>query len=129
MILEAKARLTLLGHSYDGKLQEGLSGTGKYSDRWTIYICPSCRTETGFEWADFGKHVGSGFSNLTYQDRQAVEREVASRLTDENAFVDFYCQGCNGVVRIYYRYEPPERNSGVLSLKTVVERAPAGKPN
>ena len=66
MIADAKARLTLLGHGYDRKLNEGLSGTRKYSDRWTIYVCPSCHTETGFEWADFGKHVGSSFSNLMY---------------------------------------------------------------
>ena len=123
MIVDAKARFTLLGHGYDGRLIEGLSEPRKYSDRWTTYACPTCHAETGFEWVDFGKHVGSSFSNLLYPDRQAVEREAASRLTDENAFVDFYCQGCNGVVRIYYRYEAPERNSGLLQLKTVVERS------
>jgi hypothetical protein len=26
-----------------------------------------------------------------YPDRQAVEREVADKLTDENSFLDFYC--------------------------------------
>src|SRR5258708_9604747 len=122
MIVDARARFTLLGHGYDGRLCEGLSKTNQYSERWTIYSCPTCHTETGFEWTDFGKHVGSSFSNLQYQDRQAVEREAASRLTDENAFVDFYCQGCKGVVRIYYIYKAPERNHWLLVLETVVER-------
>jgi len=52
----------------------------------------------------FFKQVGSAFSNLIYQDRQAVEREAAPRLTDKNGFVDFYCPGCNAVVRTYFRY-------------------------
>jgi hypothetical protein len=88
--------------------------------------------ETGFEWADFLKHVGSAFSNLIYQDRQAVECEVAARLKDENGFADFYCPGCNGVVRIYFRYEEPEEkiHSGWLALRLVIERDPAAaKPN
>ena len=76
------------------------------------------------------KHVGSGFSNLVCRDKQAIEREAASRLTNENAFVNFYCEGCNAVVRVYYRYEPPERSYGLLDLKTVVELASRGaKPN
>ena len=79
-----------------------------YSERCTVYVCRTCCTQTGFEWSDFDKHIGSRFSNLMYPDRQAVEREVADKLTDENSFLDFYCSGCNGVVRVYYRYEPPE---------------------
>ena len=131
MVVAAKQRFTSLGYDYKGNISRGLARTAKaYSDRWLIYVCPTCHTEVGFEWNDLRKHVGSGFSNLVYQDKQAIEREAASRLTDENAFVDFYCAGCNGAVRVYYRYEQPERSSGLLDLKTVVECAPAGgKPN
>jgi len=102
-----------------------------YSDRWLVYVCPKCHTEVGFEWEDLKKHVGSGFSNLVYQDKQAIEREAASRLTNENAFVDFYCAGgCGGAVRAYYLYELPERSYGHLELRIVVERPSSGtKPN
>jgi hypothetical protein len=101
-----------------------------YSDQWLIYVCPTCHTEVGFERDDLRKHAGSEFSNLVYQDNQAIEREAASRLTDENALVDFYCEGCRAVVRVYYRYDPPDRGYGLLDLKTVVEQASSGaKPN
>jgi hypothetical protein len=94
-----------------------------YSVRWTVYVCPQCKTETGFEQLDFLKHVKTNFSNLMYQDRQAVEREASSRIRNENAFVDFYCSGCNGVVRAYYRYETPEEkvHGGGIELGVVVE--------
>jgi hypothetical protein len=131
MVVAAKERFTSLGYDSKGNISRGLAHTAKvYSDRWLIYICPTCRTETGFEWDDLRKHVGRNFSNLVYQDKQAVELEAASRLTDENAFVDFYCAGCSGAVRVYYRYEQPERSHGLLDLKTVVERPSTGtKPN
>jgi hypothetical protein len=67
-----------------------------------------------------------------YQDRQAVEREAASKLTDENAFVDFYCPAGNGIVRTYYRYEPPEErvHCGWLELRIVGEQSTSPeKPN
>jgi hypothetical protein len=122
MIAKAKDRFTLLGYGYDERPRYGLSEPHIYSDRWTIYVCPSCRAETGFEWPDFHKHIGSRFSNLTFPDQRAVEREAASSLNDENGFVDFYCHGCNGVVRTYYRYNPPEeRQSDWLELRMVVE--------
>jgi hypothetical protein len=62
-----------------------------------VYVCPKCKTETGFEWADFLKHVGSPFSNLVYQDRQAVEREVAHRLKDENGLPIFIARDVMGL--------------------------------
>jgi hypothetical protein len=126
MLVRARDRFTWLGYGFDDKSQAGLAEPSNYSGRWTVYVCRTCRTQTGFEWTDFNKHVGSRFSNLMYPDRQAVEREVADKLTDENSFLDFYCSGCNGVVRVYYRYEPPEERMhfGRLELKTVVERTP-----
>jgi hypothetical protein len=131
MVVTAKERFTSLGYDCKGRICRGLARATKvYSDRWLIYVCPTCHTEIGFEWDDLRKHVESAFSNLVYQDKQAIEREVASRLTNENAFVDFYCEGCTGAVRVYYRYEPPERSCGLLDLKTVVERSSTGaKPN
>lgn len=132
MVVAAGARFTVLRYGDKDGVFHGLSEPSKYSSRWTVYVCPKCKTETGFEWCDFEKHVGSGFSNLMYQDRQAVEREAASKLTDENGFVDFYCPGCNGVVRAYYRYEPPEErvHEEWLELRIVVERTPTiVKPN
>jgi hypothetical protein len=93
MIVAPKARFTLLRYGEKDGPFYGLSEPSAQSSRWTVYVCPKCRTETGFEWSDFGKHVGSRFSNLMYRDRQAVEREVPSRLTDQNAFVDFYWPG------------------------------------
>ena|ERR1700676_5271043 len=130
MVVAAKERFTSLGYDCNGKISPGLARASKaYSDRWLIYVCPTCRTEVGFEWGDLRRHVGSGFSNLVYQDKQAIEQEAAARLMNENAFVDFYCEGCNGAVRVYYRYEPPERSCGLLELKTVVERASAIEPN
>jgi uncharacterized C2H2 Zn-finger protein len=110
----------------------GLPEPSPQSSGWTLYVCPRCKTEIGFERADFLKHVGSSFSNLIYQDRQAVEQEAAPRLTDENGFADFYCPGCNGVVRTYFRYEGPEEriHAGWLVLRIVVERETAAtKPN
>jgi hypothetical protein len=130
MVVAAKERFTSLGYDCKGRISQGLARASRvYSDRWLIYVCPTCTTEVGFEWDDLRKHVGSRFSNLVYQHKQAIEREAASRLMNENAFVDFYCEGCNGAVRVYYRYEPPERSYGLLELKTVVERASAGKPS
>jgi|GEM_PF-1638467 hypothetical protein len=130
MMVAAKERFTLLGCDYKGNFREGSSERRGYSNRWTIYLCPTCSTETGFEWSDFSKHVRSAFSNLIYQDRQAIEREAAPRLTDENAFADFYRPGCKGAVRVYFRCDEPERSYGLLDLKIVIERAPTGaKPN
>jgi hypothetical protein len=130
MVVVANERFTTLGYDHKGRISRGLARASKvYSDRWLIYVCPTCRTETGFEWDDLRKHVGSSFSNLVYQDMQAMEREAASRLTNENAFVDFYCEACRGAVRVYYRYEQPERSYGLLDLKTVVERTTGAKPN
>ena len=125
MLVRAMDRFTLLGYGFENKSMAGLSEPSNYSERWTIYVCSKCKTQTGFEWHDFNKHVGAVFSNLMYQDRQAVEREVTDKLTDENSFLDFYCSGCNGVVRVYYCYEPPEErvHGGRLLLKTVVERS------
>ena len=108
----------------------GLPEPSNYSERWTIYVCPRCRTQTGFEWADFTRHAGIRFSNLALADQQAIELEVADRLMDENSFVDFYCSGCKGVVRVYYRYEPPEErvHGERVELKTVVERTHPPEP-
>lgn len=133
MIVGPEVRFTLLrwGDQRGGPLC-GLPEPSSQSSRWTVYVCPKCKTETGFEWADFLKHVGSAFSNLVYQDRQAVEREVAHRLKDENGFADFYCPGCNGIVRVYFKYEGPEEriHGGWLALRLVIERDPAAtKPN
>ena len=124
MLVRAMDRFTLLGYGFEDQAMTGLSEPSKYSQRWTVYVCSKCHTQTGFEWTDFAKHVGRLFSNLMYPDRQAVEREVTDKLTDENSFLDFYCSGCNGVVRVYYRYDPPEErvHIGRLVLKTVVER-------
>jgi hypothetical protein len=131
MIVAAKERFTSTGYDHKGRISRGLARASKvYSDRWLIYVCPTCQTEVAFEWDDLRKHVGSRFSNLVYQDKQAVEREAAPRLTNENAFVDFYCEGCRAAVRVYYRYEQPERSYGLLDLKTVIERSSTGaKPN
>jgi hypothetical protein len=127
MVVAAKERFTSLAYDSEGRVSRGLAQASKvYSDRWLVYVCPTCRTEVGFEWDDLRKHVGTSFSNLVYQDKKAIERESASRLTNENAFVDFYCEGCTAAVRAYYRYEVPERSYGLLNLKTVVERPSAG---
>jgi len=124
VISRAKDRFTLIGYDRDGRVIYGLTERHKYSDRWWVYVCPVCDSETAFECADFKKHAVSNFSNLMYPDQQAVEREAAPHLTDENAFLDFYCQGCNSVVRTYYHYEPTgERRGGCLELKVVVERS------
>ena len=124
MISQAKDRFTLIGYDRDGRVIYGLSGRHKYSDRWWVYVCPVCDSETGFECTDFKKHAASAFSNLMHPDQQAMEQEAAPHLTDENAFLDFYCQGCNGVVRTYYRYEPVgERWGDRLELTIVVERS------
>jgi hypothetical protein len=64
-----------------------------------------------------------------YPDRQGMERSSAARLTNENAFVDFYCAGCKSAVRTYYRYEAPERNYGLMELKTVIEQPSGVKPS
>jgi hypothetical protein len=81
-------------------------------------------------WATSTRHLNAGISNLLCQDREAVEKEAASKLTNENGFVDFYCMGCTGAVRVYYRYEPPERGQGLLELRTVVEHSSsAARPN
>jgi hypothetical protein len=131
VIVAAKESFTSLGYDHKGRVLRGIARASKvYSDRWLVYVCPTCHAEVGFERDDLRKHVGSGFSNLAYQDKPAVEREVTPQLTDENAFVDFYCKGCSGAVRIYYQYEAPERSCGLLDLKTVVERSPTGaEPN
>jgi hypothetical protein len=94
MRVRARDRLTWLGYGFEENSQAGLAEPSNYSGRWTVYVCRACRTQTGFERSDFNKHVGSRFSNLMYPDRQAVEREVADKLTDENSFLDFYCSGC-----------------------------------
>ena len=124
MLVKASDRFTLLGHGFSDRSMIGLTEPSNYSDRWTIYVCPVCRTRTGFEWTDFNKHAGIRFSNLSSSDRQAIEREAADMRTDANSFLDFYRPGCKGVVRIYYRYEPPEdRVHGErVELKMVVER-------
>ena len=130
MVVHAQNRFTRLRWGYGQGPVDGLSEPSQYSSRWTVYVCPKCRAETGFEKPDFLKHVGTNFSNLMYPDRPAVEREAACHLKDENAFVDFYCGGCNGVVRTYYRYEPPEEKVHfegielrfVVEHKTLVER-------
>ena len=133
MIVAPEVRFTLLrwGDKRGGPLY-GLSEPSSQSSKWTVYVCPRCKTETGFEWSDFLKHVESNFSNLIYQDRQAVAREAAPRLVDENGFADFYCPGCNGGVRIYFRYEGLEErvHTGWLALRFVIEKDPsAAKPN
>lgn len=131
IVVSARERFTSVGYDHKGEISRGLARASKaYSDSWLVYVCPTCNTEVGFELEDLRKHVGSGFSNLLYQDKQAMEREATSRLTDENAFVDFYCQGCGRAVRVYYRYEPPDRSYGLLTLKTVLEITSRGaKPN
>jgi hypothetical protein len=124
MVVKARDRFTLLGDGFYNRSMKGLLEPSNYSDRWTVYVCPACRTQTGFKWADFYKHAGIRFSNLSPADQEAVEREVADWLTDGNSFLDFYCSGCKGVVRVYYQHEPPEErvHGGRVELKTVVER-------
>jgi hypothetical protein len=124
MVVYASQRFTRLRWGYGNGPVNGINEPSGYSDRWTVYVCPNCKTETGFEELDFMKHVETNFSNLMYPDRQAAEREASRRRRNENAFVDFYCSGCNGVVRAYYRYEPPEEkvHCGGVELGIVVER-------
>src|ERR1700751_5248783 len=132
MLVKAIERFTLLGCGFEDRSLTGLPEPSNYSDRWTIYVCPTCDTQTGFEWSDFHKHVGSNFSNLRHPDREAIEREVDHRLTDENSFLDCYCSGCEGAVRVDYRYESPEErmHGERIELKTVVEPMPPGiKPH
>ena len=123
MVVQARERFTRLRWGYGHGSFAGLSEPSQFSSRWTVCVCPKCRAETGFEQPDFLKHVGRNFSNLMYPDRQAVERQATSYLRDENAFVDFYCSGCDGVVRAYYRYDPPEEkvHGEGIKLAIVVE--------
>lgn len=129
MITDAKSRFTVVGWDERGEALYG-NATSKtnYSDRWFVYICSTCRTETGFEKKDLITHVGTGHSNLLESDQNSVERELASYLTSENSFVDFYCSGCGKAVRAYYLYEPYEdRRGDSLKLKTVAEVSPSAK--
>jgi hypothetical protein len=120
MIADAKTRFTLVGRGKKGDTLRGSAETGKkYSDRWFVYVCPVCKTETAFEWNDFVRHAGKSFSNLMASDEQAIGGEAAGRIENENAFIDFYC---HSFVRAYYYCEPPQdRQNKWLTLKTVVE--------
>ncbi len=127
--MDAKTRFTLVGRDRKGNSLYGFAETKKkYSDRWFVYVCPACSTETAFEWSDFVRHAGKSFSNLVASDELAIEREVAGRLRNENAFIDFYCTGCHSFVRAYYYFEPwQDRQNEWLKLKTVVELRGRGR--
>ena len=66
-----------------------------------MYVCPVCSTQTGFDWKDFERHAKGAHSNLSVADQRVIEAKAQSRLGSENAFVDFYCPGCNQAVRTY----------------------------
>jgi hypothetical protein len=121
MIADAKTRFTLVGRDKKGNALRGSAETAKkYSDRWFVYVCPVCKTETAFEWNDFVRHAGKSFSKLIASHEQAIGGEAAGRLKNENAFIDFYCTGCHSFARAYYYYEPPQdRQSEWLTLKTI----------
>ena len=124
MLVSAKERFTLLGYGFDDRSMSGLSEPSQHSGQWTVYVCPTCRTQTGFEWTGFNRHTGSAFSNLKRPEAQEVEPEVGDKLANEPSFLDFYCPGCAGALRVYFRYEPAEEKvrGERLELKMVIER-------
>jgi hypothetical protein len=127
MIINASERFTWIFHGdvkdRDGRAVRGLAEPSQFSQRWTVYVCSTCKTETGFEWSDFYRHVGAQQSNLKPVDRQAIELEHVPPTTHENSFLDFYCSGCGRVVRVHYWYEPPEERAHMewVELRTIAE--------
>ena len=64
MVVAAKERFTSLGYDCNGKISRGLARASKaYSDRWLIYVCPTCRTEVAFEWDDFRDELIEAIKN------------------------------------------------------------------
>lgn len=74
----------------------------------SIYTCPACGKQVSFTAEEFEQHAFSEETNLSTED--AKEIGVASQAysmkrfksINFKPFVDFYCEGCHGGVRIYY---------------------------
>lgn len=74
----------------------------------SIYTCPTCGKQVSFTVEEFEQHSFSEETNLSAED--ANEIGVASQAyslqrfksINFKSFVDFYCKGCQGGVRIYY---------------------------
>lgn len=83
-------------------------GEDSQADWRSVYTCPVCGTQVTFTADDFERHSFSEETNLSQSD--ANEVGVASQAysmrqyksVNFKSFVDFYCQGCRAVVRIYY---------------------------
>jgi len=74
----------------------------------SVYTCPGCGAQISFTAVDFEEHAFSEETNLSPAD--ANEVGVASQAysirqyksVNFKSFMDFYCEDCRAVVRIYY---------------------------
>jgi hypothetical protein len=99
IIVDAAERLSSRSYT-DGEDSKG---------EWrSIYTCPVCGKQGFFTVDDFEQHSFSEETKLSPED--ANEIGVASQAysmkrfksINFKSFVDFYCEGCHGGVRIYY---------------------------
>ena len=128
--VEAKLRFTRIRNevatleSARNPRKGSISTLREYSERWTVYVCPVCSTETGFEWRDFEIHAGRNQSNSAIEDQRQIEVEAKPPLKDKNSFVDFYCSGCKQAVRTYFCIGVTGKGESTIELDLTVEVAP-----
>lgn len=74
----------------------------------SVYTCPNCGAQVSFTADDFEQHAFTEETNLSPSDANevGVASQAYSMRQDKSVnfkpFVDFYCDDCLAVVRIYY---------------------------
>ena len=66
------------------------------------YICPYCKSRLSFNTSDLERHFSEYASNLDRPTQKAFDAFRPLEPGRWQAFIDFYCDGCQRPVRIIY---------------------------
>ena len=89
------------------------------------YRCDRCDESLRLTTQDFQRHFLSKDSNLSAEDQKRFDDYRPLDRQQWEGFLDFYCQGCSGPVRIIFEPWEFRMSSYAFTVRAVVEATPA----